>query len=62
LPDIKTVIDRQRAFFETGATKQTEFRLEQLRKLKTVIKAYETSIMEALKLDLNKNECRRCRL
>ncbi|MCY9510732.1 aldehyde dehydrogenase [Paenibacillus larvae] len=56
MPNIKAVIDRQRAFFETGATKQTEFRLEQLRKLKTAIKAYESSIMEALKLDLNKNE------
>lgn len=56
MPDIQTIIDRQRTFFETGATKQTEFRLEQLRKLQTAIKAYEPSIMEALKLDLNKNE------
>ncbi|MDO5540044.1 MAG: aldehyde dehydrogenase [Eubacteriales bacterium] len=51
---IEEIIERQRAFFASGATKKTEFRKEQLKKLQECIHKYEKEIYDALYRDLNK--------
>lgn len=51
---IEEVVKRQRTFFASGATKNTEFRKEQLKKLKECIHRYEKEIYDALYRDLNK--------
>lgn len=48
-------IDSQRAFFATHQTKNLEFRLGQLRKLKETILRYEKKIEQALWEDLHKS-------
>jgi aldehyde dehydrogenase (NAD+) len=54
--DIPSMIEQQRSFFSAGKTKDIEFRLEQLTKLKKAVKDREPQIIEALKQDLNKSE------
>lgn len=54
--DVEQMIENQRAFYFTGATKDVEFRKEQLVKLKETIKKYEEQVIEALALDLRKSE------
>lgn len=46
----------QRTFFQSGATRSFEFRIEQLKKLRTLIKKYEPEILICLKKDLFKSE------
>jgi aldehyde dehydrogenase (NAD+) len=46
----------QVSFFKSQATKSLAFRLEALRGLKATIKAMESEILEALRLDLNKSD------
>lgn len=53
--NIKEIINRQRGYFITGATKPVDFRLEKLRLLKQVIRAYEEKIEAALWEDLHKS-------
>lgn len=48
-------IESQRAFFATNKTKEVQFRLEQLNKLKKVVIEYEERIQEALWHDLHKS-------
>ncbi len=43
-------------FFETQITKNIDFRIMQLKKLKAAINRYETDILEALQKDLGKKE------
>lgn len=52
--NISTILQQQRQFFATGTTLSVEFRLEQLKKLKSVIQIHEADIAAALKKDLNK--------
>lgn len=52
----KAAIDRQRAFFERGATRDVNFRVEQLRKLKAAITKFEPAILAAVKADMKKPE------
>ena len=54
--DVEQMIDTQRAFYFTGATKDIEFRKQQLVVLKENIKKYEHHVIEALALDLRKSE------
>lgn len=51
---IKEIITQQRKFFSTGQTKEIEFRLTQLKRLKQAILENKDSVMEAVKADLNK--------
>ena len=51
---IKEIVARQRAYFETGATRGADFRLKALEKLYQALKQHEPLIMEALQQDLNK--------
>ncbi len=53
---VQETITQQRKFFATGQTKELNFRIEQLTKLKQIIKNYYSEIIAALKADLNKPE------
>jgi aldehyde dehydrogenase (NAD+) len=54
--DSQSLRQQQELFFRSGKTKDIDFRLEALRKLRNSIKENETQIMEALKADLNKSD------
>ncbi|MEC1178697.1 aldehyde dehydrogenase [Metasolibacillus meyeri] len=54
--DVENMITAQRSYYFSRATKNLEFRKQQLVNLKETIKKYEKEITEALKLDLNKSE------
>ena len=53
--EIRQRIQKQRHYFESGATLPVEKRIETLKKLKKVIEANEEKIIDALKLDLGKS-------
>ncbi|HRH56454.1 MAG TPA: aldehyde dehydrogenase family protein, partial [Chitinophagales bacterium] len=53
--DAADLVNKQRQFFNTGKTKDVEFRIQQLKKLRQLIVDNEQSIMDALKNDLNKS-------
>lgn len=53
--DAAALVNKQRQFFETGKTKDVEFRIQQLKKLKQLVMDNEQAIMDALKADLNKS-------
>lgn len=53
---IKAIIQKQRTFFDTGATLDTATRISTLRKLKACILKHETDINNAIKKDLGKSE------
>jgi aldehyde dehydrogenase (NAD+) len=50
------IITNQREFFQTGKTKDVDFRIAQLKILKQAILEHEQPIIQALKADLNKPE------
>lgn len=52
--EITGIVERQRAFFMTDATKNIDFRRDALNKLLQAVKANERKILDALKADLNK--------
>ena len=53
--DFSSIIKKQRIFFDTGKTKDVNFRIDMLKRLKSSIKSHEQEIFEALKSDLNKS-------
>ncbi|HNE51328.1 MAG TPA: aldehyde dehydrogenase [Chitinophagales bacterium] len=53
--DAATLVNKQRAFFASGKTKDVDFRIEQLKKLRQLIVENEHQIKEALQKDLNKS-------
>jgi len=54
--DVKSIINAQREFFNTHRTKNVEFRIAMLEKLKQGITKYEKDIIDALNKDLKKSE------
>jgi len=52
--DIAGIVSTQRAFFNTGKSKDLSFRIAQLALLRKIIDDNEDAICEALKLDMNK--------
>lgn len=54
--DVENMIAQQRQFYFSRATKDVNFRKEQLLKLKGTILRYEKEVMDALYLDLRKSE------
>ncbi|MCB9498280.1 MAG: aldehyde dehydrogenase family protein [Bacillales bacterium] len=54
MQDIPGTIAKMRAYFETGKTKDVDFRLEHLRKFLASLKAHEEDFYEAMKADFNK--------
>ncbi|MEG2868843.1 MAG: aldehyde dehydrogenase [Terrisporobacter sp.] len=53
--EINQVFDRQKEFYNTGKTKNIDFRINNLNKLKKIIKDNENEIIDALKKDLGKS-------
>ena len=53
--DVLKIIAEHKKFFDTGKTKNIDFRLEQLRKLRQAITDNEEPIIDALHQDLNKS-------
>ncbi len=51
---VKDIIHKQRKFFATGKTKDVEWRIEQLRRLKQVIVDEQEAIINAVKADLGR--------
>ena len=54
MPNFSAILDRHRAFFASGRTRDAGFRADCLRKLDGWIRGHDTEIMAALKTDLNK--------
>ncbi|MEK4228530.1 aldehyde dehydrogenase [Solibacillus sp. FSL H8-0538] len=54
--NVEQMIAEQRSFYFSRATKNVEFRKQQLLKLKSVIKKYEAEVIQALHFDLRKSE------
>ena len=52
---IETIVARQRAYFQSGATRDPAVRVEVLRRLKSEIQARESMLLDALKQDLHKS-------
>ncbi|MGL5351935.1 MAG: aldehyde dehydrogenase [Clostridium sp.] len=55
MEEIRVIFESQKKFFETGKTKNIDFRISNLKKLKMLIKENEENIIEALKKDLGKS-------
>ena len=53
--EIKAIIEKQRAYFDTGSTIPVKNRIAALKKLHAVIKANEKAITDALTSDLGKS-------
>ena len=53
--EIKTILNKQREYFTSGATLQENFRREQLEKLKTSLQQHEADLDFALQQDLGKS-------
>ncbi len=51
---ISKIIDNQRKYFRSGATRDVSFRIRQLKLLAEVIDANETEILDALRKDMNR--------
>lgn len=54
MADVTQIVDRQRRYFQSGKTKDISFRVEQLKKLKKLLKAHEQEIFDALANDFSK--------
>ena len=55
MSDIKSVFNKQKEFFYLGKTNDINFRIDNLKRLKQVIKKNEDKILDALKKDLGKS-------
>ncbi len=53
--EISQILAAQRAYFQSGATLNVDFRIRQLKKLYAAIRKYEPRIHEALRADLGKS-------
>ena len=51
---ITNLLNKQRQFFATGKTKNIDFRIEQLKRLKQGVLDYQEKIVAAVKADLNR--------
>jgi len=54
LPDVKSILARQRAFFRSAKTRSLDFRLNQLRVLRQALSLFEERLLDALKADLGR--------
>ncbi len=52
--DVSQTIDAMRRYYNSGETRSVSFRIEQLRKLKSMIRSHEDEIIHALNTDLKK--------
>lgn len=56
MEDIKNIVVAQHKYFNTNSTKNIDFRLEQLKKVKHIIQSNENLLYEAIKADFMKSE------
>jgi aldehyde dehydrogenase (NAD+) len=56
MSDYQTILKKQRAFFATGRTRNTEFRIEQLKRLRRVVVEKHREVEASLYRDLRKCE------
>ena len=49
------IFARQKAYFEAGHSRNVKFRIQQLQRLKRLIKRFEEPLMQGLKKDLGKS-------
>ncbi|MGM9641155.1 MAG: aldehyde dehydrogenase [Faecousia sp.] len=54
--EIEEILEKQRAFFNSGATLPVSFRVEMLKRLRAALDEYEPEITQALKQDLGKSD------
>ena len=54
--DIKNIVEKQREYFKSNQTLDVDFRIAQLKKLKSVVIKYENEIKKALNLDLGRSD------
>lgn len=55
IKELKDTLEQQHQFFLSGQTRSIDFRIQQLNKLKSLIKIHETDILEALNKDMHKH-------
>ena len=53
--EIQSLLEQQRTYYRSGATIPVRFRIQQLKKLYSVVKKYQAEINDALKSDLGKS-------
>lgn len=54
MQNIPETVSKMREFFDTGKTKDVEFRIEHLKKFLAALKAHEQDFFDAMKADFNK--------
>ena len=54
--DMLTLVEAQRAYFNSNATKSVTFRVQQLKRLHSILKANESAIFKAIHSDYQKSE------
>ncbi len=54
--DIEAILEKQRAFFASGATLPVEYRIAALKRLREAVKRHEKDVAGALKEDLGKSD------
>src|SRR5258706_14391286 len=54
--DMLTLVEAQRAYFNSNATKSVTFRVQQLKRLSSILKANESVIFKAIHSDYQKPE------
>lgn len=54
--DVELILEEQKKYFDTQVTKDIDFRIKQLRRLKESIKKYEEQILKALNKGLGKHK------
>ena len=52
---IKSIVENQREYFKSGATLDIDWRIKQLKRLKTLMKVYEKELTDALAEDLGRS-------
>lgn len=56
IDDVEVILQKQKKYFESQVTKNLDFRIKMLKKLKDGIKKYEDAVLKSLKSDLGKHE------
>ncbi|AIF65922.1 aldehyde dehydrogenase (NAD+) [Terribacillus saccharophilus] len=56
MENYQDLLMKQRTFFRSGQTKEVQFRIDTLNRLKDLIQKHEQNILDAVKQDLNKSE------
>ena len=53
---LKSVVERQKQFFDTDTTKSVAYRIRMLQKLEQAVRTHEEEILSALYQDLSKSK------